>query len=334
MNKRIELKRLLFTAFISCTLFMNAQITVDNKTDTNALYSDLQTAINAANSGDTIYVHSSITNYGSIEIDRKIVLVGRTPRTKPATISQIEVKLSGSGTIIKGLNISNISTTFATDLLIQNNKISNIDFGDPTTTNKIATIRGNVINTIANPKNTLITNNYITDIYSIQEINSTVITQNIFYTNANITNTDSENGKKALIQNSMFLVNSTSPLTLRLDNINLTNCLLFNYGGATYEVENTNQNFSSTDILENTNPQFTKYNSDDTADITNDYTLKTGSPAIAAGLNSQDIGIMGNGYSFRPTLQPYGFPTIEILTSTAHVPENGTLKVTFSGKSN
>lgn len=334
MKKQVQLKRLLFMAILSCTLFVNAQITVDNKTDTNAMYSDLQTAINAANTGDTIYVHSSITNYGSIEIDKEIVLVGRTPRTKPASISSIEIKLSGSGTIIKGLVIQTINTTFATNLLIQNNYIATMQFGNPITTNRIATIRGNYIwSSISSPKKTLITNNIIQHISSIAEINSTIITQNIFLEGSSITNSDIANGKKALVQNSIFLVNSTSPRTLPVSNLNLTNCILFNYGGATYEISDTSNNYAVSDILENTNPQFVNYGTSP-SDIINDFTLKTGSPAIAAGLNGQDIGVMGNGYSYRPSLHPYGFPTIEILTSTAHVPENGTLKVTFTGKSN
>lgn len=134
----------------------------------------------------------------------------------------------------------------------------------------------------------------------------------------------------------MFLENSTSPKTFRIQNLNLTNCLLYNYGGATYEIDEANStNFSVSDILENTNPQFTKFNTDKfIEDIENDFTLSAGSPALAAGLNKQEIGIMGNGYSYRPTLHPYGVPTIQIVSSTGEVPENGTLRVTFTGKSN
>jgi hypothetical protein len=338
MKRELFLKRLFSTAFLCCSFLLNAQISVDNKEDTNPMYKNLQDAVNAANTGDTIYVHSSTIAYGNIEIDKKIVLLGRTPRTKPATIPNIEIKLSGSGTIIKGLSISNISTTFATDLLIQNNVISNISFGNPTTTKRIATIRGNLISYIGYPKKTLITNNYITDrISSITEVNTTIITHNIFtYTGSSaITNSDNANGKKALIQNCMFIRSSTSPLSIRIANLNLTNCLLYNYGGATYEIDEENStNFSVSDILENTNPQFTTFNSDDFSDITNNFTLRTGSPAIAAGLNSEDIGIMASGYSYRATLHPYGVPTIQIVSSTGHVPEKGTIKVTFTGKSN
>ncbi|WP_159951566.1 right-handed parallel beta-helix repeat-containing protein [Polaribacter septentrionalilitoris] len=337
MKKKTLIKKVICTAVFACSLVLNAQISVDNKVDTNAMYSNLQEAVNAANTGDTIYVHSSTIRYGNVAIDKKIVLLGRTPRTNSAQIQGIEIKLSGSGTIIKGLRISSISTTFATNLLIENNWItSGISFGNPTTTNRIATIRGNFISSIFNPRKTLITNNYITgSINSIQEVNTTIITNNLFPVGVGIYNADNANGKKALVQNCMFLGRSTSPLTQRFDNLNLTNCLFFNYGGATFEVnESGSSNSSFSDILENTNPQFTKFNDADFADITNDFTLRTGSPAISAGLNNQQIGIMGNGYTYRATLHPFGIPTIQIVSSTGEVPENGTLKVTFTGKSN
>lgn len=336
MKKTRLFKNLILTAFVSCSYLLNAQISVDNKEDTNPMFKNLQTAINAANTGDTIYVHSSTINYGNVEIDKKIVLLGRTPRTNPATIGTIEIKLSGSGTIIKGLSINRISTTFATNLLIENNLINSINFGNPTTTNRIATIRGNYIRSINNPRKTLITNNFITGgIGSVAEVNSTIITSNIFISTSFLTNVDKANGKKALVQNCIFLVRSTNLIKLRLNDVNLTNCLLFNYGGATFEIDEANSvNYSISDILENTNPQFTKFNSDNFEDITNDFTLMTGSPAIGAGLNNQDIGIMGNGYNYRTTLHPFGIPTIQIVSSTGQVPENGTIKVTFTGKSN
>jgi hypothetical protein len=57
---------------------VNAQnvITVDNSVGANAQYNDLQSAISAATNGATIYVHASEINYGDIDINKPITLIG------------------------------------------------------------------------------------------------------------------------------------------------------------------------------------------------------------------------------------------------------------------
>lgn len=314
-----------------------SQITVDNKEGTNAMFTSIQEAITAANSGDTIYVHPSETTYTgpsnrTISIDKPIVLIGRTPKTKPATISNIEIKLAGSGTIIKGLKISSISTTLATNLLFENNEINNISYGNPIGNERIATVRGNVINSLFNTRKTLITNNIITSRVTIRSI-STVFKNNLLQSSTIINNSDIRDARKALIQNCIFVANSTGVATIKPNNLNITNSLYFNFGGGTLNIDKTCINCSFTDVFENTDPKFIKF-SGNLQDINNDYTLQSDSSALSAGTNQEQIGIMGNGYSFRPSLHPFGFPTVQILTNNAQVPENGVLKVTFSGNSN
>jgi hypothetical protein len=51
-------------------------ITVDNRVGSVAMYSNLQTAIDAANSGDTLLIAGSPTSYGSIVIPKRLQLVG------------------------------------------------------------------------------------------------------------------------------------------------------------------------------------------------------------------------------------------------------------------
>lgn len=53
-----------------------ATVTVDNNTGSAAQYTDLQTAIDAVQPGDTILVAGSVTSYGTVTPKKKIVLIG------------------------------------------------------------------------------------------------------------------------------------------------------------------------------------------------------------------------------------------------------------------
>lgn len=51
-------------------------ITVNNNNPTPGQYSDLQTAINAANIGDTLLIHRSPTSYGNVVLTKRLTLIG------------------------------------------------------------------------------------------------------------------------------------------------------------------------------------------------------------------------------------------------------------------
>ena len=51
-------------------------LTVSNNTNSPGQYTDLQAACDAAVSNDTLYVHASEKDYGSIYIRKRLVLIG------------------------------------------------------------------------------------------------------------------------------------------------------------------------------------------------------------------------------------------------------------------
>ena len=69
---------LALTILLGTTFFESKAtvLTVSNSTLNAGQYSSLQTAINAAANGDTIYVTGSPFSYGDVKIDRKLCLIG------------------------------------------------------------------------------------------------------------------------------------------------------------------------------------------------------------------------------------------------------------------
>ena len=72
------MKRILYTlVFLLSTSSLFATIrTVSNNPTTIAQFNTIQAAINAAGSGDTIYVHGSPNPYGTFNIDKRLVIIG------------------------------------------------------------------------------------------------------------------------------------------------------------------------------------------------------------------------------------------------------------------
>jgi len=64
---------LCFAAILPAT---SAVITVDNSANSAGQYTGLQAAINAANAGDSIYISGSITSYGTVTLNKRLILFG------------------------------------------------------------------------------------------------------------------------------------------------------------------------------------------------------------------------------------------------------------------
>jgi len=365
MKKTNLLSNFYFTLIIGSLLSitMYSQIIVDNNVGVNTTYSDLQTAINDANDNAVIYVQASETNYGTITIDKPLTLIGKTHSQVGVEISRvttINITATGSGSTIKGFRITTsvnflgvAGTSFATnEEQVQNITIAyckiyntlfsqtlrhynaNGSFENVPESNNI-TIRGNVINKIEmNATNLFITNNWIWGRASIWRPDSTAINHNIF-TGVNIKN-NGENIAKVLVQNCIFLANSSSDKFLHTDESQYDNCLTYNYGSGDYNLSSTAVNMLTNDLLLNTNPLFADLSNGNPTPffIENDYSLQVASPAVGAGFNGENIGLFGNGFLFNNIGSPAGYPSLKITNSTAIIPVNGILNITITAKAN
>ncbi|AJR04818.1 right-handed parallel beta-helix repeat-containing protein [Siansivirga zeaxanthinifaciens] len=359
MKTKFTLKNLFFTLAFVCFYTINAQIYVDNNTGANAAFSDLQAAIDAASPNDVIYLQPSPNIYGStlITINKPLTIVGRSHSLENyvATTNSILINEQGSGTTLKGINVGvfNANITIkgkestgagVPPVIVENIAIINCKFQTATIESlpyETATvgannviIQGCVFNRIWNSyaANLTISNNVILGSSSTFTLpTSAIITNNMFIGQApNISKQPNATGIFT-IQNSIFIKNDSSPNTLNMSNAKLENCLTYNYGPGTYDIDSNTQKMNS---LENINPMFTNFTPDANIEfkLDADYTLQTGSPAIGAGINGEDLGVFGGGFNFSNVGIPAGYPTVNIISSTASLPQNGSLKVALTAK--
>lgn len=114
---------------LSAGLLMATVRTVSNNPATIAQFSNIQSAVNAASSGDTIYVHGSPNNYSGFTVTNKQLVIigpGWTPDKNLPHLVQITgpIDLTGAGT--SGTEIQGL--TIATSVTIQSLGVNNIRF--------------------------------------------------------------------------------------------------------------------------------------------------------------------------------------------------------------
>lgn len=348
---------------IGMTNFAQTVWTVDNRPGTTAQFSSVQAAIDAAAEGDFIYIHPSPISYNNITINKEIHLrgIGHNPELgngEFATINAILLFTNNNGITASNSSISGLVINFIGDnnfgnisnILIQNNNIGSITFSKPF--NFI--IQGNVFSTFSQANsirfftNTSHAGTIISHNIFIRNTNSQIdavveglVSSETFNNNIIVFNNSSddlglfENCLNPVVNNNIFVINSnqTTATSLLLLNstINFQNCLTFAYGGQTLNA------LSGTNNLDNTNPLFVTIN--DTANMafnqSNNYKLTSGSPAIDAGSDGDDLGIYGQGFLFQMKGYPFDLPYPTAINITNAVVEaGGTLQVQFKAEAN
>ena len=325
---------------------VNAQstITVDNSVGANAQYSDLQSAISAASNGDIIYVHPSETNYGDINIDKPLTLIGfgHSDPNKKTQVDEITLLDNASNTSISGfyitndLNASN-STVELTNIVVENNYFISGNFysADSRAGVNGMIIRGNVLYGIAsstsvwsNYKNTIISNNLIRRWIYIKFHESVTVKNNIFLDGYFPVNHGNASGDLE-VQNCIFYESSSSVVNINTTGVVYQNCLTYNLGSGSYNT------LIGANNLNNQNPNFVSaidviFNAD-----TDDYHLQAGSPAIGTGSGGVDMGIYdGSAFIFNNFGYTNGIPTVKITNITDRIAPGANLSVTINTNAN
>lgn len=333
--------------FLLTSIFINAQatITVDNTTGADADYALLTDALNAASSGDIIYVHASEINYGDIIIDKPITLIGfsHSAADKESILGEVTLNSNASDVKISGFNITNdvnMSNTGITlnNIVIENNRFgvgADILFINGGANNVI--IRGNVIYRIGNNSpgvssnnytNTIISNNIVNDDIYVKFHESVTIENNIFLDNVvSIINYGDSTGDLK-VEDCIFYVSVNSIYNPNNDGVVFNNCLSFNDIGSVADLFGSNND-------NNTDPLFVSADNDVFDSTIDDYHLQAGSPAIGTGVDGDDMGIYNNAsFIFNNFGFPSGIPTVTITGITAQVAPGGTVEVTIQSNSN
>lgn len=337
-------RKLFFLLSTMCYSFSFAAIiTVSNNASSPGQYSNLQTAINSASVGDTLYIQGSTTSYGNITINKKLTLVGAgySPDSTDYNISTqlgnltfdtvINVPISGTKIIGMSLEQSYYSTG-------DRGFIQNITF-EKCLFNSSVYVAGNnwiILNCIFNSvmldlgyySNAIVSNSFFVSSYIYYSNKNSVNIYNCIFLNysSNVFYSVSYLG----VYNSIFWNNSVS---------GCSNCLFVNnitYDDVARELPGTGNSGSGN--INNTDPLFVSTLPAPTTTIpyaslkNYNWNLQTGSPGYKTGTDGSDIGFYGGAYPNKNLSGMYHqIPVVKnFLIKNPVVQKNGSLKVSIT----
>jgi len=320
-------------------------IQVNNNAGASADYALLQTAIDNANSGDTLYLSGSPNYYDAsttVRLNKKLTLIGpgfflgennqTQSSNQTAKIYDFEIGEGADNSVLIGLdfNYSGYEITF-------NKKKRDGTTGSNTSNNVL--IKRNKIDRISlyYASGTIIEQNYFNSNYSnifLDETSSNTLIQcNIIITSSSYGGIQGP-GYGYALSNTVIRSNTFSKGLVQLVGVEIDNNVLKNNVWVSSEAvaiptSSTGNTLSNNKFTATAGDIFVKA----TPSIDNEFKLKNGSPAIGAGIDGIDAGAFGG-------ISPYklsGLPAIpaiyELTTTGIGTKENG-LKVVVKAKSN
>jgi hypothetical protein len=332
---------LLLTVCFGAFLSKATVITVSNNTNSPGQYTNLQTAINVANAGDTLYVHGSATSYGNITVNKRLILIGtgHNPNKTNPLISQLaNVQLDSvasasgaSGSKITGFKLTQVfgyagsggtkKITLARNYFLSTGTKINI-------TNSGWVVKNNILfgNVVVNNKSNIVIENNIFNSASVSTSNqaSVLISNNIFLGTSPATCLATLSN--ALIANNIFL--GTSPNGTNVSNNTFSNNITYQtiFNTLPFGTNNGAGNFSGQDPLF-VNVPANAFN------YSYDFTLQATSPGKSAGTDGTDIGAYGGP---SPLVDLTGSPAIPQIKSLSIlnpvIPVGDSLKVIIKAK--
>jgi len=373
-NKKGSITILLFA--LTAMVANATTITVDNNAGSAAQYTDLQTAVDAVQAGDTILVAGSVTSYGSITLKKKVILLGAGYAGLSSKMGQLVFQnltsVDGSSdSFVSGFQMSSISftveytnrtsATYASlsGIIIERCIVSGINFHNNYAHFSNITVRNNAFNITgfaALTSNNIST--YSSILFSNNIIDGGYFGSRVVVSSSNgvefVSSYQSTSG--VAIRNNIFVGPSSRAFSLMIGatvennifyNRNLITEAEYNSFDSLAYGLNFNNNITyltGQDLTLNSwyavgannqsiDPQYENFPIDGAAFSTDhNYRLKTGSPAIGAGVNGEDLGIYGGAYPWPGDLVifPKGPRVIELKpVGSPSVPAGSTLDVQF-----
>jgi hypothetical protein len=263
---------------------------VNNNPGADPDYATLQAANDAASNGDTIYVEGSPTDYDGADISKKLVIIGPgyfltdNDSTQAFGIAatfkdNISFNTGSAGSIITGCKINNTITLSVNDISIIRCNVQYImGYAD---VNNILILQ-NYVNTINSGSyykttNSVISNNIVSQIYISSSSGNLQIVNNVCTYDYGY----AINAYNASIANNII---TSTTYGIAVNTGNAINNNIFAGAGT-----NANGNLYNV-VMANVFVDFSgSLNYSDDAK----WKLKTGSPAIGAGVSGVDCGVFG-----------------------------------------
>lgn len=337
--------------------------TVNNNNPSPGQYASLAAAHSAAQAGDTLYIHPSPTNYGSLTISKQLTLIGagHNPQsTAPQTAKMDVIVFNGaaaSRTRIISLDLEyvfwdgNSYSVNAVTITRCNLRTGIYIYANVDTMyvegNVFAGTGENIAMNFAQSydiRNFFITNNifngFFNRFYPSVGAGSTVYLRNNFFTRVGYlfrdNNGNATDNGRLIFQNNIFYRTTPTGGPGEIANSEFSRNISYLGSPAAASVDTfskTNGNFTAPIYpnLEGVNPLFTAYPAAGAAfSYVHDYNLQPASPARNAGTDGRDIGLTGgNGY-----FQKFGTPPIPVIhdlqitsPAAATILPGGTLQV-------
>lgn len=323
----------LITVCIFSLVYLSVQANiyrVNNNPGTAAQYTVAQAAHDACNAGDTLYIEGSTISYGTLNISKKINLIGpgyflpQNPQTQvnpsSAPFTNINCNVGSLGSYITGLDVGYIQI-YDNNIVLKRNYFHSASVTIP------------AVSIQSNKSGILITQNYITTSWSYSGqyaigisagCSNITVTNNYLgglYINGTVIYMDP--AAAALIVNNTIVGGANNSLTLNNCTFN-NNIVNFSAGSISGANNSQNNNLSVNAMLDTTggNSHHNQINVPmtsvfiGTGSTDGQYKLKAGSPAIAAGLSGENCGMFGgsdpyvlSGMPTVPSIYFFGAPT-------------------------
>jgi hypothetical protein len=341
------MKSIFITLFTFTLSFVHATvITVDNTAGSAANYSTVANAITNSVSGDTLYIHPSLTNYGDFIVNKQLVILGPGHHggwnNVNSRVRIISLATGSSGTYIGGVEVSSIQVPIfnvASTITIENNLFTGAQaiFGVSSDNGNASNwiIRGNIFDPQGGCGGCKAIDQRTGSSQLGPNINW-VINNNIFHSATpccgGTPTTFANLNASSVVTNNTLVIKSTSLVfesTLTNNDAVFINNIFIVTGTETDIaascvncVFDNNLTFSASATLTDL-PGLTNFNNQEptfvnvpnyTWDISHDYLLNGGSPGVNGGTDGTDIGVNGGTYNFTKYGYPPGVPVTEGFT--------------------
>jgi len=346
-----------FATLLSIGALAQTTWTVDNNNNSGSNFTNLQTAIDGATAGDTIYIQPSAVSYGNITINKTIHLrgLGHYPEISGNVGSKIGNIAIGSTQNAQGISLSGIEFDVLSAAATPTSNFSNLSIvncrGKSVTTSGTADhcsnwiVAGCVISNDGfgffskpNNNNWMIVNNIFqqptTNLswYIFNALNSSdTFRNNIIIGNYGAGSpTVFNNCMNLNIENSMILFSGAASGFNNLASIiTYTNCLSYSYTGQTIPA------LSGVNNIDNTDPELQSIATNVLFSYNNNYSLQPQSPAAGAGNDGQDLGVFGNLYNFEMRGYPPDLPyPAQMNLQSTLVNLGGNISIQFQAEGN